>query len=148
MTPINQKHRTVLFLTASLAGIAAVLTATLQGADTPADKPAAAGKSPTYADVQPLLKKYCYDCHGGGKAAKSQYTLDTRENALKGGKNKKPGIVAGDATKGELMRRISLAQTEKEVMPPKAKAPKVTVPPTADEIKTIADWINAGAKWE
>ena len=145
--PIQMKH-TFAMITVGAAGIVAVLAATLQGADTPAAKPAAAGKTVAYADVQPLLKKYCYDCHGGGKAAKGQFTLDTQANAFKGGKSKKPGIVAGDATKGELMRRISLAQTEKDVMPPKAKAPKVTVPPTADEIKTITDWINAGAKWE
>jgi cytochrome c5 len=158
-------HRILSLAMAGVAGLALAATG-LRGAapdaapaapaPAPAVKPAAAapaapaGKSPVFADVQPILAKYCYACHGGtlapaGTAAnstgKSGLTLDTLENTLKGGRSKKPGIVAGKSAEGEILRRMQLDAAVKDVMPPKGKPV-----PTADEIKKLVDWVNAGAK--
>ena len=97
--------------------------------------------------VQPLLTKYCYVCHGGpltpapaSPATKSALSLDTLDNATKGGRSKKAGIVPGKAADSEIIRRISLDAADKQIMPPKGKPA-----PTAAEIKLITDWVNAGA---
>jgi len=151
-------HRLLLFTVAGLGSLALGLTATVRGADgtapaampaiTPAN-PATDAKAPTFADIRPVFEKYCYACHGGTLApegtaanskAKSGLTLDTLANVLKGGRSKKPGIVPGKSAEGEIMIRIQLAPTEKNVMPPKGKTA-----PTADDIKKLVDWVNAGA---
>jgi mono/diheme cytochrome c family protein len=143
-SPLIQSARLI-----AVASLALALTGGLRAAD-PA--PAADAKKLTFtADIKPLLTKYCYSCHGGddyatsqGKAAgsmsKSKLTLDTYENALKGGRSGKAGIVAGKPADSEIIRRISLPADDKQIMPQKGKPA-----PTAAEIKLITDWVAAGA---
>ena len=136
----------------SAAGIGMTLPAGLHAADAPAAKSAAPAKPVTFAEVRPLLDKYCYTCHGGPLApsntpttsrTKGGLTLDTPENALKGGRSKKPGITPGKPDESEVIRRIKLSPTDKDIMPQKGKPV-----PTADEIKKLVDWVSSGASWQ
>jgi mono/diheme cytochrome c family protein len=90
-------------------------------------------------DIQPIFQQNCIKCHGPEKQ-KGKLRLDSRDAALKGGKNG-PAFVAGDAGKSEMVRRINLPKGDDDVMPnegePLAKA----------QIGLITDWINQGAVW-
>ena len=57
-------------------------------------------------DIQPILQKSCMECHGPEKP-KGKLRLDSREAALKGGKDGVV-IVPGQADKSEVYRRIRL----------------------------------------
>ena len=79
-----------------------------------------------HRDIQPLLTKYCYDCHGDG-AEKGKVAFDTFK------------------TDAELLGRHDLwlavlKNTRAGMMPP-AKKPQ----PTAEELARLEHWIKAGA---
>ena len=90
-------------------------------------------------DVRPILTENCFACHGPDPASrKAGLHLDTREGAMA-----KKAIVSGDAAASELIKRI-LSSDPDEQMPPPESHKKLT-----DEQKqTLADWIDAGAKWQ
>src|SRR5262245_48753587 len=84
-------------------------------------------------DIHPLLKTYCWKCHGGeGYAAE----LDFRSLPLilKGGKNGKV-LEPGSAEKSLLYRKLAA----KEMPPGDA------LKPTDAHLATIKTWIDAGA---
>src|SRR5215217_3297796 len=87
-----------------------------------ADAPAAA---PYKAKVQPLLAKYCYDCHGEGEN-RGNITLDEfpSEEAMLHNR--------------ELWWKV-LKNVRAGVMPP-AKKPR----PAADEQKELEQWVKYG----
>jgi uncharacterized membrane protein len=108
-----------------------------------------------FAEVQPILKKYCYDCHGGTLApegtadsakARGGYALDTAENAAKTGRGRgsKPGIVAGKADESEVVLRIQRGAGARGKMPG-GQMPKVMAP---EEIQKLVDWVNGGAQFK
>lgn len=88
--------------------------------------------------MQPLLEKRCVQCHRSGKQ-KANLRLETHEDLLKGGKHG-PVIVAGNLTKSELYRRITLDPAHKEFMPTDGKTPL-----TKTEIALINWWIAKAA---
>jgi mono/diheme cytochrome c family protein len=90
-------------------------------------------------DIQPLFQQNCIKCHGPEKQ-KGKLRLDSKEAALKGGKDG-PAFVAGDASKSEMVRRISLPKGDDDVMPNEGE------PLTKAQIELIRDWINQGAHW-
>src|SRR2546423_445524 len=89
--------------------------------------------------IQPLLQQSCVKCHGPEKQ-KGKLRLDSKEAALKGGKD---GVVitAGEAEKSELYRRIILPKGNDDVMPNEGD------PLTKAQTDLIRDWINQGAVW-
>ena len=91
--------------------------------------------------VQPLLEKRCVQCHGAGKV-KGNLRLEAHDDLLKGGKHG-PVIVAGDLTKSELYRRITLDPAHKEFMPADGKTPL-----TKTEVALINWWIEKAAAAE
>ena len=95
--------------------------------------PPAAG--PTFASVQPIFNQRCIGCHGAD--GKDGVDLRTYDSVMKGGKE--GAIVkAGDAG-GSLLVQI--------IKPGHAKRmPFKQDPLTAEQIKQIEDWVNAGAK--
>ncbi|MBL9211236.1 MAG: hypothetical protein JNL92_12275 [Opitutaceae bacterium] len=100
----------------------------------------AAAAEPTFyaARVAPVLDRHCVVCHGPEKK-KAGLRLDSFDHLMAGaesGSIVKPGDVKGS----ELHRRITLPATDEEVMPSDGK-PSLS----ADEIKIIALWIEAGA---
>jgi mono/diheme cytochrome c family protein/cytochrome c553 len=84
-------------------------------------------------DVLPILKDRCLSCHGEQK--KGGFDLRSRAGMLRGGETG-PAIVAGDAAKSELIKRIESGE-----MPPK-KSERLT----SEQIGALKKWIAAGAK--
>jgi mono/diheme cytochrome c family protein len=90
-------------------------------------------------DIQPILQQTCVKCHGPEKQ-KGKLRLDSREAALKGG-GEGPALVAGDADKSEMFRRITLPKDHDDFMPSEGD------PLSKAQIDLIRDWINQGAVW-
>jgi uncharacterized membrane protein len=90
------------------------------------------------AHVEPVFIDHCYSCHGPEKQ-KSRLRLDSYAAVMRGGKH---GVVikAGNVKGSELMRRVTLAPSDDDAMPPQGKRPL-----SANEVKLIELWIAAGA---
>lgn len=91
-------------------------------------------------DVQPILQRSCYFCHGPQKQT-SAYRLDVRETALHGGDAYAPNIVPGNAKDSPLAQFV--AGVGDTPMPPEGKGQRLS----AAEVQTIRDWIDQGAAW-
>ncbi len=119
--------------------LAAALTASalLAAALRPAQgQPTPAGKTARFEhDVLPILRTHCLKCHG--EQRKGGLDLRTPATMLRGGTNG-PVLVKGNAAKSVLFGQVAT-----RAMPP-GKAVKLT----ATEIRTVRDWINAGAPAE
>ena len=89
--------------------------------------------------VRTILAHNCYDCHGPEKV-KGDLRLDHIDLIMKGGESG-PVVIPGNANASELYKRINLPEGHEDIMPSKGK--KLT----EQEIKVIAQWINAGAAW-
>lgn len=89
--------------------------------------------------VKPILNSKCISCHGGVKA-KGGFSVLFREEALAKTESGKPAIIPGDAAASEMIRRIKHTDPE-ERMPYKHE------PLSSEDIKTLEQWIDQGAKW-
>ncbi|HXJ57620.1 MAG TPA: c-type cytochrome domain-containing protein [Verrucomicrobiae bacterium] len=114
----------------TIAAVAACSALGLQAADSKPD---------FSKDVLPILQQQCFKCHGPEKQ-KGKLRLDSKEAALKGGKTG-PAFVAGDASKSELIRRVSLPKTDDDFMPNEGE------PLSKAQLELLKDWINQGATW-
>ena len=91
-------------------------------------------------DVQPLLARRCFSCHGPDKAesglnmAQMQSMLGEAESGLH-------AIVPKNVAESELLRRVSTTD-EWEKMPPEGK------PLTAEEVALLRRWVEQGAVWQ
>lgn len=92
-------------------------------------------------DVFPILSENCLSCHkvGGTGLAKSGLNMETYEGLMKGTKLG-PIIVAGSSVSSTLVLLI-----ERQAHP-SINMPKDLPPISADQIKTIRQWIDAGAQ--
>ena len=108
------------------------------GPEAPANSPNGGLNTLYGSRIQPVFVQHCTSCHGRNKR-KSNLRLDSYEAAMRGGKHGavvKPGDVKGS----ELFRRITLAPSNDDFMPPDNK------PHLADsEVKLIEAWISSGA---
>lgn len=95
-------------------------------------------------DIQPILERSCYDCHGGDRR-KGKFSLATRESLLKGGQSGDPVVLPYNSTGSMLIAMIS-DQVEDAEMPPLSKRDK-HAPLSADEIALLRTWIDAGLSW-
>jgi mono/diheme cytochrome c family protein len=91
-------------------------------------------------DVQPLLARHCFSCHGP-TVHEAGLRLDEPTAALAELDSGEHAIVPGQVDQSELITRVSAAD-ESERMPPKGK------PLSAQEIDALKAWIAEGAKWE
>ncbi len=89
--------------------------------------------------IQPILRQNCVKCHGSEKQ-KGKLRLDSKEVAMKGGKDGVV-IVAGDADKSELYRRITLPKGNDDIMPNEGD------PLSKEQTDLVRAWINQGADW-
>jgi mono/diheme cytochrome c family protein len=119
----------------------------LLGESARAPAASASGKGPAkkaaeplvFADVvQPILEKYCVECHGA-KKSKGKLRLDSLDAMLKGGEGG-PAIVAGSSASSELVKRVRLPPDDDDRMPPEGKPG-----PTPEELAVVAFWIDRGA---
>ena len=91
-------------------------------------------------DVQPVLARRCFRCHGPDKA-EAGLRLDLRDRAFARLESGAHALVAGKVAESELYKRIS-SHDAAERMPPEGK------PLTTTEIDAIRHWIAEGATWE
>lgn len=91
-------------------------------------------------DVAPILVGRCVECHGPQKQ-KGKLRLDTKAHAFAEADSGEPVIVAGDAAKSEMIRRLGLAADDEDLMPAKGGAL------TAAQQATMTAWVAAGAVW-
>lgn len=87
-------------------------------------------------DVQPLLRKNCYGCHGPAMQ-QSGFRLDDATVALKGGYGG-AAILPGKSADSPLIHRVR-GDKGVAVMPPMGKRL------TPEEVAILASWIDAGA---
>lgn len=92
--------------------------------------------SPQFADIQPILVKYCVGCHNADDR-EGGLSLENYAD-LQAGLEDAPVLLAGQAKSSRLFRVVAgLAEPK---MPPDDE-----VALTADEIETLQVWIDAGA---
>jgi hypothetical protein len=91
-------------------------------------------------DIAPILAEHCLKCHGEEKQ-KGKFRVDTQAAIFKGGKGEKPGVVAGDPDKSEIIHRVYLPKDNDEIMPPEGG-------PLPDALRDkLKEWVKDGAKW-
>lgn len=84
-------------------------------------------------DVRPILKAYCFDCHGGEEKLEGNLDVRLKRFIEKGGASG-PGLVVGKPAHSLIVQRMKAGD-----MPPVGKK----VP--ADQIAILEKWIAAGA---
>lgn len=93
------------------------------------------------ADVQPILKQYCVDCHapGGQGQEKSGLIVDTYENLMKG--TRFGAVVNPGDTLTSAMIMLIEGRADASIMMPHGKdaLPK-------DKIDVLKKWVEQGAK--
>lgn len=94
-------------------------------------------------DIRPLLSGKCFSCHGPDEVAReADLRLDSFQAATDRSSGT-PAIVAGDASRSELVRRI-LSKDSDERMPPPASNKTLS----DDEKQLLIRWIKSGAEYE
>ncbi|MBT4694553.1 MAG: DUF1553 domain-containing protein [Planctomycetaceae bacterium] len=94
-------------------------------------------------DIRPILSHACFTCHGpDANARQAELRLDIRVDALRETENGTLPIVPGKAAASALIQRISNADLSLR-MPPEGHAAL-----TAEQIDTLTQWINQGAKYQ
>ena len=89
--------------------------------------------------IRPILSEYCFACHGPDSGSrKADLRLDTSASALAS-----EVVVPGKAAESELIERINSDDPE-FVMPPPAFRKQLD----SKQKQILAQWIDAGAKWE
>ena len=98
--------------------------------------PAADRKVDFVKDVQPILRKHCFECHAEGNE-EGGLNLGVKSRALEGGDHG-PVLAAGQSAASRLIHLV--AGVEKDaVMPPEDKPPL-----SKDEIGILRAWIDQG----
>ena len=92
------------------------------------------------ADVQPILAKHCYACHGPDVAESGLRFVD-KQSAYAEAESGEFAIVPGDVDASALMTRIT-ADDEFKQMPPEGDRL------TESQIQTLRNWIQQGATWD
>jgi hypothetical protein len=95
-------------------------------------------------DIRPILSDRCYSCHGPDQAQRqSKLRLDVEDGA-KADLGGRFGIVPGDASRSELIRRITSAEPGRRMPPAWAGTAKLP----DREIELLRRWIDQGARWQ
>ncbi|QDU94922.1 PSD1 and planctomycete cytochrome C domain-containing protein [Lignipirellula cremea] len=104
--------------------------------------PAAASQKVEFIrDIQPLLRRSCYSCHGV-EEQEAGLRLDTKARALAGGEGG-PVIIAGKSDKSRLVLLLAGIDEDSGVMPPEGDG----APFTSEEVALVRAWIDQGADW-
>lgn len=91
-------------------------------------------------DIQPLLAKHCYSCHGPD-VQEGGLRLDQSEVAFQRLESEATAIVPRHPEKSELIARIS-SKDDGLQMPPEGERLK------ADQVELLHNWIAQGAEWK
>ena len=93
----------------------------------------------SFEEVRAVFEGKCLECHNPEKT-KGKLLMTTREAFLKGGESGTT-LVSGDASKSELVRRLTLPKGHDDIMPPKEG------PLPSAEIELVRRWVAEGAVW-
>lgn len=100
----------------------------------------AGGRIDYNRDIHPIFEARCVSCHNE-KKKKGDYRMDTVAHTFTTGESGKEPIIAGKSDDSHLIKLIEgKGEYEDSIMPPKGK------PLTAQQILTIRQWIDEGAK--
>ena len=102
--------------------------------------PPAANRIDFARDIKPILEENCLRCHGPEKP-KSQFRLDNRTAALKGGEEG-VDIIPGNSAKSPLIQYVAYLVEDSE-MPPAGKGKQLT----SAEVSNLRAWIDQGVVW-
>ncbi len=105
---------------------------------TPAAAPAVTPEQRDFFEnkIRPIFADHCMECHSGEKGkTKGSFSLDSREEILKGGETG-PSIIPGNA-KGSTMIKAVTWEDDLQ-MPPKKKL-------SAEQIENLQKWVAMGA---
>ncbi|MGC4005964.1 MAG: hypothetical protein QM811_23730 [Pirellulales bacterium] len=91
-----------------------------------------------YKDVRPIFQEHCQGCHQPAKRG-GEYLMTEFAALIKGGESAKPAVVAGKPQASYLLEMVTPDKAGKAEMPQDKK------PLAAAQIKTITNWIAAGA---
>lgn len=131
------KRHCLLLATALLLLLAPTFVA---AQDKPAElPPAATTEIDFYRDIEPILAAACIKCHGPDKQ-KSDYRLDSRDAAIKGGEGG-AAIVVGKSAESAIIKFVAGLDPDVRMPPPKAD------PLTPVQIGLLRAWIDQGLKW-
>jgi hypothetical protein len=103
--------------------------------------PLAIEKKVAFSQIEPILRKNCFSCHGA-EMQESGLRLDLKKRALEGGDNGAV-IKPGKSAESRLVLLVSGLDKETGPMPPEGKGK----PLTAEQIGLIRAWIDQGANW-
>lgn len=102
--------------------------------------PPAATRTVDYAkDVQPILSRHCYKCHGPDKQ-ESSFRLDQKGAALRGGDWGDKPLVVGKSEESPLIKAVAGLLSDLQ-MPPKGERL------SAEEIGILRAWVDQGLSW-
>ncbi len=100
--------------------------------------PASARRVDFVKDVQPLLRKHCFECHAEGNE-EAGVNLGVRQRVREGG-DRGPVLIQGDSAHSRLIHLVAAIDPD-DVMPPEGKRL------SKEEIGLLRAWIDQGAKW-
>lgn len=86
--------------------------------------------------IMPILEEKCVSCHNASKK-KGGLALHNQESILLGGKEGFT-MVAGEASKSEMVHRVTMNPHDEKFMPPDGKTPL-----TEEEVKLLNFWIES-----
>lgn len=92
-----------------------------------------------HEQIEPILAKSCYSCHGADYAEAS-LRLDAKAEAMRGG-NSGPAIVPGKSEESRLVHFVTGENEDGMIMPPEGE------PLSETEIALVRNWIDQGALW-
>ena len=90
------------------------------------------------ADVQPILRSHCFECHAAGNE-EGGLNLGVRSRVFEGGESGRP-IEPGDSTHSRLIHLVAGVR-EGQLMPPEGDRL------TDEQIGILRAWIDQGADW-
>ena len=102
--------------------------------------PAAENEIDFQKQIQPLLAKHCYACHGPDEA-ESGLSFADKDSAFAEADSGDHAIVAGDVDSSQLIARI-VSDDEGEQMPPEGDRL------SKEQIELLSKWIEQGANWK
>ncbi|MCI0535734.1 MAG: DUF1549 domain-containing protein, partial [Verrucomicrobiales bacterium] len=133
--------KSILSKSAGLAAIVFALLLSVDAAEVDISMlpPPASRKVDFVTDVQPILAKSCYSCHGPEKQ-KAELRWDVKSLALQGGEHG-PVIIPGKSAESLVIHLVAGLKGEDQLMPQKGDRL------AREQISLLRGWIDQGADW-